>query len=60
MDDVFCYNNGFWVWNIWEIIGCVKDIWIFFMFGFGGLLVVLMLNGMVYYYISDNVEFCWV
>lgn len=58
-DENFRYNNGVWAWNIEEYLGCRKPSWIPFMSGFGGISVVLMPNGIVYYYVSDNGEFRW-
>ena len=55
----FRYNNGLWAWNIKEYLGCRKPGWIPFMSGFGGISVVLMPNGVVYYYVSDGGEFRW-
>lgn len=46
----FRYNNGVWAWNIAETLGCRQPAWIPFMSGFGGISVVMMPNGIVYYY----------
>jgi len=55
----FRYNNGLWAWNIAEYLGCRKPAWIPFMSGFGGLSVVMMPTGIVYYYVSDGGVFRW-
>jgi hypothetical protein len=51
------YNNGIWAWNAATLPGCGRDTWIPFLSGFGGISVVLMPNGAVYYYFSDDREF---
>ena len=58
-DENFRYNNGFWAWNAAGVLGCETPSWIPFMSGFGGVSVVLMPNGVIYYYVSDNQEFAW-
>jgi hypothetical protein len=55
----FRYNNGFWAWNAGGVLKQNYAVWIPFMSGFGGLSVVLMPNGITYYYISDNNEYAW-
>jgi len=47
------YNRGFWAWNGQRALGCAEPAWIPFMSGFGGIVVALLPNGMVYYYFSD-------
>ena len=51
------YQNGFWAWNAAQALQCPRDLWIPFMSGFGGISVVLLPNGAVYYYFSDGSEF---
>jgi hypothetical protein len=58
-DGNFRYNNGLWAWNIAGYLGCRKPAWIPFMSGFGGISVVMLPSGIVYYYVSDNAEFRW-
>jgi len=58
-DRNFRYNNGVWAWNIAETLGCKNPAWIPFMSGFGGISVVMMPNGVVYYYVSDGGTFRW-
>jgi hypothetical protein len=48
-----------WAWNIQQYLGCRKPAWIPFMSGFGGISVVMLPSGIVYYYVSDNAEFRW-
>ncbi len=55
----FRYNNGFWAWDASGALKQKSALWVPFMSGFGGLSVVLMPNGMVYYYISDNNQYAW-
>jgi CubicO group peptidase (beta-lactamase class C family) len=55
----FRYNNGVWAWDIAGTLGCKQPAWIPFMSGFGGISVVMMPNGIVYYYVSDGGVFRW-
>ncbi|MEO1311031.1 MAG: serine hydrolase, partial [Pseudomonadota bacterium] len=55
----FRYNNGFWAWNAAGTAGCDGALWTPFMSGFGGVSVVLMRNGVSYYYVSDGGEYAW-
>ena len=55
----FRYNNGVWAWDIAGTLGCKQPAWIPFMSGFGGISVVMMPNGVVYYYVSDGGVFRW-
>jgi CubicO group peptidase (beta-lactamase class C family) len=48
------YKNGFWAWNAREPLGCSTDTWLPFLSGFGGITVVLLPGGNVYYYFSDG------
>jgi len=58
---IFKYNNGFWAkqWTPAEARQYKCSFWTPFMSGYGGISVVLMPNGSVYYYFSDNNEFSW-
>lgn len=58
-DATFRYNNGFWAWNVQATLGCSRPVWVPFMSGFGGIVVVLMPNGATYYYFSDGGEYRW-
>ena len=57
--DAFRYHNGFWAWNAAATLGCKEPAWIPFMSGYGGIIVALMPNGIVYYYFSDGGTFSW-
>jgi len=58
---VFKYRNGFWAreWTKSENRRYTCSFWTPFMSGYGGITVVLIPNGSVYYYFSDNNEFTW-
>ena len=58
---VFKYKNGFWAkaWSSLDGSQYSCSFWTPFMSGYGGITVVLMPNGTVYYYFSDNNEFSW-
>ena len=58
---IFKYNNGFWAreWIPSEARQYKCSFWTPFMSGYGGITVVLMPNGSIYYYFSDNNEFSW-
>jgi len=58
---IFKYRNGFWAkeWTPSENRHYTCTFWTSFMSGYGGITVVLMPNGAVYYYFSDNDEFAW-
>ena len=58
-DGNFRYNNGVYAWNIAEYLGCSNPAWIPFMAGYGGIVVAMLPNGIVYYYVSDGGEFRW-
>jgi hypothetical protein len=52
-------NNGFWAYNAQSALDCAEPIWIPFLSGFGGVIVTLMPNGVVYYYVSDGGDWAW-
>jgi len=58
---IFKYRNGFWAkqWTPSENRRYSCTFWTPFMSGYGGITVVLMPNGSIYYYFSDNNEFSW-
>jgi hypothetical protein len=58
---VFKYKSGFWAkqWDSSDSPGYSCTFWTPFMSGYGGITVVLMPNGSIYYYFSDNDEFSW-
>jgi len=51
------YNNGFWGWNTKDFADCATDSWLPFMSGYGGISLVMMPEGAVYYYFSDSGKF---
>ena len=57
------YNNGFWYFDLNQStthnFGCSAAKWVPYMSGYGGISVVLLPNGMVYYNFSDNDEYAW-
>ena len=57
----FRYRNGFWArqWTHSENPRYSCSFWTPFMSGYGGITVVLMPNGSIFYYFSDNNEFSW-
>ncbi len=55
----FRYNNGFWAWNAGPVLKRKHPLWVPFMSGYGGISVVLMPNGMIYYYVSDKGQYAW-
>lgn len=57
--DLLRYNNGFWAYNAQSRLGCADTVWIPFLSGFGGVIVALMPNGVVYYYVSDGHDYAW-
>lgn len=48
------FNNGFWAWNAGPTLGCANSHWLPFMSGYGGISVILLPDGNVYYYFSDD------
>ena len=55
----FRYNNGFWAYNVARVLGCKGEAWVPYMSGFGGISVVMLPNGTLYYYVSDGGELRW-
>ena len=53
------YHRGFWSLDVTTAQGFPCDRRIAFMSGFGGITVVLLPNGAIYYVFSDNAEFAW-
>lgn len=58
---VFKYSNAFWAreWSPSVARQYSCTFWTPFMSGYGGISVVLMPNGSIFYYFSDNAEFSW-
>ncbi len=59
IDDSFRYARGFWAHDVSRYIGCAQPVWVPYMAGFGGINVLLLPNGTVYYYFSDGEAFRW-
>lgn len=59
IDTSFRYAGGFWAHDVSRYIGCATPTWVPYMAGFGGITVLLLPNGTVYYYFSDGGEFRW-
>ncbi|MBB3167754.1 choice-of-anchor D domain-containing protein [Simiduia aestuariiviva] len=53
------YNNGFWAHEISGDLNCSNPLWVPFMSGYGGISVLLLPNGLSYYYFSDNDTYLW-
>ncbi|MBV6416964.1 MAG: hypothetical protein CMLOHMNK_01582 [Steroidobacteraceae bacterium] len=56
------YNNGFWYFDLDQAThsyGCGGAKWVPYMAGYGGISVVLLPNGMVFYHFSDNDQIAW-
>lgn len=53
------YQHSVWAWNAASVLGCKGEVWIPFLAGYGGILVALMPNGMVYYRVSDGGDIPW-
>ncbi|MBC8504996.1 MAG: hypothetical protein ISR58_14245 [Anaerolineales bacterium] len=53
------YNNAFWADRYTENEGYSCEFWVAEMQGYSGVVVVLMPNGTIYYYASDNQDFTW-
>jgi hypothetical protein len=55
------YLHGLWAWNAASTASgtaiCAGARWIPYMSGFGGIGVVMLPSNMVYYYVSDNLEY---
>ncbi len=52
----FRYQHGFWARNLQKELGCDRPTWIPFMSGFGGILVVMLPNGAIWYSVADDGE----
>jgi hypothetical protein len=59
IDDSFRYARGFWAHDVSQYIGCTHPVWVPYMAGFGGINVLLLPNGTVYYYFSDGEAYRW-
>ncbi|MGB7906185.1 MAG: hypothetical protein WCF43_15955 [Steroidobacteraceae bacterium] len=56
-DGALLYNDGFWAVRIDDLPGCDAPVFVPYMSGFGGVSIVLLPNGVTYYYFSDGDEF---
>lgn len=59
IDNQRMYNNAFWADQYTQADGFDCSFWVPQMLGVSGNAVVLMPNGITYYYFSDNQEFTW-
>jgi Beta-lactamase len=57
VDGATLYNNGFWALPFADVAGCPGPLHVPYMSGFGGITVLLLPNGVTYYYFSDNDEY---
>jgi hypothetical protein len=53
------YNNAFWAQQYGPAEGFDCEFWVPHMLGYSGNVVLLLPNGILYYYFSDNQEFTW-
>jgi len=54
------YDNGFWIWKADQALSCSTPLYIPYMSGFGGIVVGLLPNDMIFYTFSDNEEYSMV
>jgi hypothetical protein len=59
IDPRFRYQNGFHARDISADLNCVEPVFVPYMTGYGGNVVVLLPNGSVYYHFSDGDSFRW-
>ena len=59
IDPRFRYQHGFHAREIGSELGCADPVWVPYMTGYGGNVVVLLPNGTVYYHFSDGDSFRW-
>jgi hypothetical protein len=55
----FNYQLGFWSRDLKPVLHCANETWTPFMSGFGGNSVVMLPNGVVYYYFGDSAVWDW-
>lgn len=53
------YNAGFWAYDVAPHVGCPQPVHVPLMSGYGGIIVTLFPNDMVYYYVSDGGTHRW-
>ncbi|MBB1301567.1 hypothetical protein H5183_09475 [Pseudoalteromonas sp. SR44-8] len=51
------YDNGFWIWNAQQAFSCTNALSIPYMSGYGGIVVSLLPNDMIYYAFSDSNDY---
>lgn len=51
------YDNGFWIWNAQQAFSCDNALSIPYMSGYGGIVVSLLPNNMIYYAFSDSNDY---
>ena len=51
------YQHGFWALRVEDLPGCEGPVYVPFLSGYGGISVVLMPNGVSYFYFSDGGDF---
>lgn len=59
IDPRFRYQNGFHARDISAELACAEPVFVPYMTGYGGNVVVLFPNGTVYYHFSDGDSFRW-
>ena len=59
MDASTRYQHGFYGIDVGPDIGCANPVWVPYMAGYGGIVVVLLPNGTLYYHVSDGDSFNW-
>jgi hypothetical protein len=59
IDDRSRYQHGFYGRDLGPDITCAGPAWVTYLAGYGGIIVVLLPNGTVYYYVSDGNAFKW-
>ena len=52
----FRYQHGFWARNLQAELACEEPTWVPFMSGFGGILIVMLPNGAIWYSAADDGE----
>jgi hypothetical protein len=55
----FMYGDGTWARDIAPVLGCARETWVPFMSGFGGISIVMLPNGVTYYYFGDSSIWDW-
>jgi hypothetical protein len=55
----FRYRAGLWARDVAPVVGCDRPVWVPFLSGYGGISVVMMPNGLVYYVFSDGGALDW-